>query len=161
MRALSAEGVLSLTPSVVIAVEGSGPAEAIEVLGKASVPFVLVPEAHDAAGVVAKIRLSPDVVGEADEGRGARRRGRRGSRHRSQPMRATITEHRKAIFVLGMSAARRLVAGSSTAADGIFALAGVDNALSGIDRLQAGERRGGAGRRARRRRHHGGARAMT
>jgi iron complex transport system substrate-binding protein len=37
MRALSPEGVLSLTPSVVLAIEG--PPDAIEVLTRASVPF--------------------------------------------------------------------------------------------------------------------------
>ncbi len=57
MRTLSPEGVLSVNPSVVLAVQGSGPKEAIDVLEKASVPFVLVPEAHDGDGVLAKIRF--------------------------------------------------------------------------------------------------------
>ena len=51
MRALSPEGVLSINPTAIIAVEGSGPKETIEVLKKASVPFVFVPEKYTAASV--------------------------------------------------------------------------------------------------------------
>ena len=40
MRALSPEGVLSVNPSAIIAIQGSGPKEAVEVLKKASVPYV-------------------------------------------------------------------------------------------------------------------------
>src|SRR3954468_3201089 len=44
MRQLSAEGVLGLNPSLVLAVQGSGPKETIDVLEAAKVPLVLVPE---------------------------------------------------------------------------------------------------------------------
>src|SRR5262245_9834795 len=42
MRALSPEGVLSVNPTGLLVVEGSGPREAIDVLKKASVPFITV-----------------------------------------------------------------------------------------------------------------------
>jgi iron complex transport system substrate-binding protein len=131
MRALSAEGVLALTPDLVIAVEGSGPADAIEVLEKASVPFVLVPEAHDAAGVVAKIRLIAGLVGKGKEGEALASAVEEDLKS-LEKIRDMIATHRKAIFVLGMSTGAPLVSGEETAADGIFALAGVDNALSGF-----------------------------
>ena len=44
MRQLSAEGVLGLNPSLVLAVQGSGPKETMDVLEAAKVPLVLVPE---------------------------------------------------------------------------------------------------------------------
>jgi hypothetical protein len=47
MRALSAEGVLGLNPSLVLAIEGSGPKETIAVLEAATVPLVRVPDRHD------------------------------------------------------------------------------------------------------------------
>jgi iron complex transport system substrate-binding protein len=132
MRALSAEGVLALTPDLVIAVAGSGPADAIEVLEKASVPFVLVPEAHDGAGVVAKIKLIAGLVGKEKEGEALAAAVEEDLRS-LDGIRATIKEHRKAIFVLGMSTGAPLVSGEQTAAAGIFALAGVDNALAGFN----------------------------
>ena len=44
MRALSAEGVLGLNPSLVLAIDGSGPKETIAVLEAATVPLVRVPD---------------------------------------------------------------------------------------------------------------------
>jgi iron complex transport system substrate-binding protein len=131
MRALSAEGVLALAPDLVIAVAGSGPADAIEVLEKASVAFVLVPEAHDSAGVVAKIRLIAGLVDKAKEGEALASAVEEDLKS-LEKIRATIETHRKAIFVLGISTGAPLVSGEHTAADGIFALAGVENALSGF-----------------------------
>ena len=69
MRALSAEGVLSVNPSLIIAVEGSGPPEVLDVLEAASVPFVLVPEAKDGDGVIRKIEMVADAVGARCRGR--------------------------------------------------------------------------------------------
>jgi iron complex transport system substrate-binding protein len=131
MRALSAEGVLSLAPDLVIAVEGSGPPDVIAVLEKASIPFVLVPEAHDGASVAAKIRFIAQLLDEAEGGEiiaGALEADLK----TVESMRAAIAERRKAIFILGMSTGAPLAAGNDTAADGIFALAGIDNALGGF-----------------------------
>ena len=44
MRALSPEGVLSVSPTAILMIEGSGPQTAIDVLAKAEVPVVAVPE---------------------------------------------------------------------------------------------------------------------
>ncbi len=131
MRALSPEGVLSLAPDLVVAVEGSGPPDAIEVLERASVPFVLVPEAYDAESAVRKIRFIADLLGVSEKGEDvvAALQADLGA---LEGIRARIAERRKAIFVLGMSTGAPLVAGEHTAANGIFALAGVDNALSGF-----------------------------
>jgi len=131
MRALSAEGVLSVTPDLVIAIEGSGPPDVIEILEHASIPFILVPEAHDGAGAVEKIRLIADLLGETEKG-DAVIKALAADLHAQEAIRASIPTRRKAIFVLGMASDAPLVGGEGTAADAIFALSGVDNALSGF-----------------------------
>ncbi len=68
MRALSPEGVLSKTPSVIIASEGSGPREAIEVLSHSSVPVVLIPDGHSPDAIVRKIEMVADAVGIPEKG---------------------------------------------------------------------------------------------
>ncbi|MET0748950.1 MAG: ABC transporter substrate-binding protein, partial [Rhizobium sp.] len=55
MRALSPEGILAVNPSAIIAVEGSGPPEALAVLRNASVPFETVPQSFDRDGILKKI----------------------------------------------------------------------------------------------------------
>ena len=59
MRALSPEGVIAVNPTAILAVEGSGPADALAVLKSAGIPFELVPEGYDRAAILKKI----DVVG--------------------------------------------------------------------------------------------------
>src|SRR5690606_33260117 len=55
IRALSPENILALDPSLIVAEGDAGPPEAVEVLKAAGIPFVLVPEATDPVGVLAKI----------------------------------------------------------------------------------------------------------
>src|SRR5262245_31574382 len=44
MRQLSTEGVLALSPTLVLALQGSGPKETIDILGQSKIPFVAVPD---------------------------------------------------------------------------------------------------------------------
>ena len=131
VRALTAEGVLSLSPSLVIAVEGAGPKETIDVLEKASVPFVLVPDDHTAEGVGAKIRLVAAAAGVAQKGEALARTVEEDLASLAA-IRARIVNRRKAVFVLGMSGGSATLAGSHTSADAIFTLAGVENALAAM-----------------------------
>jgi iron complex transport system substrate-binding protein len=132
MRALSAEGVLSLGPTVILAIEDSGPPEVIDVLEQASVPFVLVPKAHDSAGVAASIRLIADAVGETEKG-AALADAVAADLATVEAMLVRIAERRKAVFVLGVGGGAPTVAGSGTAAADMFALAHVENALAEAD----------------------------
>lgn len=129
MRALSAEGVLATSPSLIIAVEGSGPAEVLDVLENASVPLVLVPEAHDAAGVVAKIRLIAEATGVPEKGEELAT-AVAADLDELAALRATIGAPRKAVFVMSMSGGSPMVAGRGTLPDTVFALAGVQNPLT-------------------------------
>jgi iron complex transport system substrate-binding protein len=132
MRTLSPEGVLSVDPGLVLAIEGSGPKEAIDVLEKASVPLVLVPEAHDGEGVLRKIRFVADAVGEHERGKALAAAVSDDLATLAYET-ARIGERRKAVFVLSMGGGAPMVAGDGTAAAAIFALAGVDNALGGFN----------------------------
>ena len=69
MRALSAEGVLGLNPSLVLAIDGSGPKETIAVLEAATVPLVRVPDRYTADGIVEKIEMVANVAGEPVRGK--------------------------------------------------------------------------------------------
>ena len=63
MRALSAEGVISVDASLIIASDRSGPPEVVKALKAAPVPYVEVGEHLDAEGVVKKTRLVAGIVG--------------------------------------------------------------------------------------------------
>src|SRR5690606_18310102 len=57
MRALSAEGVLSTNPTVIIAASDAGPPPVVDVLKASSIPYVQVPDDKSPEGVAAKIRF--------------------------------------------------------------------------------------------------------
>lgn len=129
MRALAPEGVLKLGPSLILAIEGSGPPDAIEILQRASVPLLLVPEAHDAEGIARKIRFIAEAAGVPAEGEKVAAEVLADLTTLAKS-REAIKQHRKAVFVLAMGSGGPIAGGAETSAQAIFTLAGVDNALT-------------------------------
>ena len=130
MRALSPEGVLSVDPSVIIALEGSGPPEALEVLEKASVPMVTVPDRFDGEGILEKIRIVGDVLGEPDKA-AAYAAQVKAELDGAVAATASISERKTVLFVLSLQGGRILASGTDSAANGIIAMAGGLNAVTG------------------------------
>jgi iron complex transport system substrate-binding protein len=131
MRALSPEGVLALAPKIILAIEGSGPKDAVEVLSRASVPFVVVPEGYDEASVLRKVRFVAQALGVPEKGEAMAKQIAEDFAAVTA-MRAKITAHRSAVFVLAVGNGSPTIAGEHTSAEGIFKLAGVDNAIRGL-----------------------------
>jgi iron complex transport system substrate-binding protein len=129
MRQLSPEGVLGLGPSLVLAAEGSGPKETVAVLEAASIPFVQVPDRFTGSGIVEKIRLIAQATGSV--ARGACLAGLvEDDLAALAALRTRIERPRRALFILSFMNGRPMVAGRSTAADGIMKLAGASNAIT-------------------------------
>ena len=132
MRALSAEGVLGLNPSLVLAIEGAGPKETVAVLEAATVPLVRVPDRYTGDGIVEKIRMVADVAGEHDRGKCLA--GKVGDDLAALTrLREKITQPKKVLFVLSLLNGKPMVAGRNTAADGIIKLAGGVNAIDAYE----------------------------
>lgn len=129
MRALSPEGVLSVEPTAILMLAGAGPVEAIDVLSDARVPIVTVPEAYDIAGVVAKVRIVGAALGLEDRAEALVARIEAEARQ-IEAITTGIAERQSVLFVLTMAGGRFNAAGTDTAADGIIALAGADNAVT-------------------------------
>lgn len=131
MRALSPEGVLSVNPSAMLMLEGSGPPETLEVLKKASVPMVIVPERFDAQGILVKLRTVGQALGVDDKAkRLAEEVG--ADLEAAQALTRDIAERRRVLFILSNQGGRLLASGADTAADGIIKMAGAVNAMSGF-----------------------------
>lgn len=132
MRQLSAEGVLGLNPSLVLAMQGSGPKETIDILDAARVPLVMVPETFSEQGLLDKIAL----VGRAvDAGPRAECLSGAVSADLTQlrDLRSKVTKPVRVMFVMSLLNGRALAAGRSTAANEIIRLAGAVNVIDGYD----------------------------
>ena len=129
MRAISPENVLGINPDGILTIEGSGPPEAIEVLKKASIPFAMVPETFDEAGILEKIRVVGAALGVSDK---AEKLSAEVKVDIDAAIAATagISERKRVLFVLSMQGGKALASGTGTAADGIIKMAGAINAVS-------------------------------
>ena len=131
MRALSPEGVLSLQPDAILLLEGSGPPEAVDVLRKASVPLVFVRESYDRDGILHKIRSVGEALGLTE----ATRRFEAevaADLDKAKAATAGVAERKRVLFVLSLQGGKILASGEGTAASGIIALAGAENAVEGF-----------------------------
>lgn len=132
MRQLSPESVLSVDPTAILAQEGSGPPEAMDVLKKAAVPLIIVPEKYSEDGILEKIR----IVGEAlDRPEAAEKLARtvRDEIDAAEKRLATIKTPKHVLFVLSAQGGKLLASGTGTAADGIIRLAGARNAMDAFE----------------------------
>ncbi|RWL86780.1 MAG: hemin ABC transporter substrate-binding protein [Mesorhizobium sp.] len=131
MRALSPEGVLSVNPTGILALQGSGPKEAVDVLKKSSVPFIEVPDHFNHEGILEKIRIIGKALGvEAKAEKLAVETDAKLTTAERQT--ASIKDRKRVLFVLSTQGGKILAAGSDTAADGIIKLAGAVNAVEGF-----------------------------
>ncbi|RWF98727.1 hemin ABC transporter substrate-binding protein [Mesorhizobium sp.] len=131
MRALSPEGVLSVNPSGILALHGSGPKETVDVLKKSSVPFIEVPERYSHEGILEKIRTVGRALGV--EAKAEQLAAETDAKLKSaEKQTAAIKERKRVLFVLSIQGGKILAAGSDTAGDGIIRLAGAVNAVEGF-----------------------------
>lgn len=130
MRALSPEGILAVNPSAIIAVDGSGPPEALTVLRNASIPFETVPQSYDRDGILKKIVTVGDLLGVPDKAKALEEKV-------ASDLDAAIgasekrpeAERKRVLFILSAQGGKIMGSGTGTAADGIIKLAGAINAV--------------------------------
>ena len=136
IRALSAEGVLSLSPDLILLEEGAGPPEAVALLDRAGVRIVHVPSGHDAKSLPAKIEAVARAVGAENEGVRLAREIEADLAALKVDL-AGIGRRQRVLFVLSLVDGRPMAAGSGTAADAMIALAGGENVLTGMHGYKA------------------------
>ena len=130
MRALSAEGVLALKPTLVVATTAAGPATTLDQLRATGVEVIVLPDLYDYDSVIAKIASVGRVTGKQREAEAMIARGR-GDMAALTARLAKATGKPRVLFLLSMGGGAPQAAGRDTAADGIIRLAGGANAIDG------------------------------
>ncbi|HEV7327278.1 MAG TPA: ABC transporter substrate-binding protein [Bosea sp. (in: a-proteobacteria)] len=132
VRALSAEGVLSLKPSQIIAVEGAGPPDALALLKESGTPITMIPEALSPEAVVGKIAAIGKAAGAAEPAQQLAASVKTRFDELDK-LRAGLPKQKRVLFVLSLQNGRTMVGGRNTTADAIIALAGGVNAASAVE----------------------------
>jgi iron complex transport system substrate-binding protein len=130
MRALSAEGVLSLKPTLIMATTGAGPASTLDQLKAAGIDVIILPDRYDYDSVAKKIEAVGKATGKVAEADALIARGRADMKALADRLAETPARPR-VLFLMSMSGGAPQAAGRDTAADGIIRLAGGLNAIDG------------------------------
>jgi len=130
MRALSAEGVLSLKPTLVIATTAAGPATTLDQLKATGIEVLILPDHYDYESVIAKIELVGKLTGKTAEAQAMIAQGRADMASLAAKL-AAVPARPRVLFLLSMGGSAPQAAGAGTAADGIIKLAGGTNAVEG------------------------------
>jgi iron complex transport system substrate-binding protein len=131
LRQLSAEGILSRNPTLVVIAEGAGPPEVLELLAQAGLRIARVAEPPTPEGVIARI----EAVGRLLRAGAAAHRLAETTRARFAAvaaMRQHIGKPARVLFLLSLQNGRPTVGGAGTAADAMIGLAGGVNAAADI-----------------------------
>ena len=127
LRQLSAEGLLSLRPDVIVGSSEAGPATVLQQVQAAGVKVELVPAEHSFAEVLRKVAVVGAVTGREQA-----------AQKLSQSLQATWSQVQasvagaprkpRALFILSHNGSP-MVAGRDTAADALLQLAGAENVV--------------------------------
>ena len=132
VRALSAEGVLSLDPTLIIGENDMGPPSVIDQIKRTNVEIKVLPEIHSASGIISKIECVGSMIGmtknEIDFYN--KKLFEEISELETESSRG---ERKKIIYILSMQSGSPLIAGSNTSGNGLISLVGGINPLSSFE----------------------------
>lgn len=131
MRQLSAEGILSMRPTLVLASALAQPSTVLDQVAGRGVRVVTVPEPQMVDGISAKIQAIAGALDVASRGEALVQQVK-------QQLAAVPPQLASArmLFILSHSGMGAMAAGQSTAADAAFRAAGLQNAMQGFNRYQ-------------------------
>ncbi len=132
VRALPAEGVLSLSPTLVIAEDDAGPTAVLDQIRATGTPISIVPDDHTIEGAAQKIETVAGLLGCQAEGTAMAAALREDAAALAQAL-AGVEERPTVLFLLNIGQGTPMGGGANTSADGIIVLAGGRNALAAME----------------------------
>jgi iron complex transport system substrate-binding protein len=131
-RRLPAEGVLSLNPTLILALEGTGPPAVLDQLRSTGVGVELIPDTSSVAGAKQKIRQIGRILGRGAQADALVDRMERDLAE-ARALRAEATSTPEVLFIYARGTGSMNVAGRGTSAEAMIELAGAENAISGFE----------------------------
>ncbi len=137
-RALSAEGVLALAPTQIIASEDAGPPAVIKQLTASGIPVAVLAAHHRFEGVLDRVKQIGDLTGRESQATALTHKlqqewtqvrdsiEQRNTQHETQ----NKTKAPKIVFILAHAPNQVMVAGRETAAHAVLEYAGASNAIT-------------------------------
>lgn len=131
MRQLSAEGILSLKPTLVLATKDAKPQNVLTRLKNAGVHIEIIDNAYTAEGVVIKIKQVANILQLSEQGEQLAKEVQESIKVAKEFVQQAISKQQrkpaKALFILNMRGNSMMVAGKNSRADTMMQLAGITN----------------------------------
>lgn len=132
MRSLSAEPILALAPSHILAVEDAGPESTIRVLRQAGVKFTSIPDSPTVDGLMTKIQAVAEALDAAPAGEELANDIQTAVAQAIQSVGDPV--HRpRALFLLSIGRGGLMAGGRGTSAHSMIRLAGGQNVAAAIE----------------------------
>ncbi|GAJ30456.1 heme/hemin ABC transporter substrate-binding protein [Acidomonas methanolica] len=127
MRTISAEGVLSLQPDLILAMNDAGPPTAMDQLIASTLPVVFVDATPSPDAILERTRFLARLI-DAEKAGDALGASIEARFHDLAAWRAAHPVARRVLFIMRMTNGHPMAAGTGTAADAVIRLAGAINA---------------------------------
>lgn len=128
MRALSPEGLLALDPDLILASDGAGPAETVQIMQAAAVPFVQITDEPSTAGVLERVMTIATQLDAVEAGKTLVAQ-LENEFAELDVLTRSISNRKRVMFILSAQGGRINAAGRETAASAMIDLAGGANAF--------------------------------
>lgn len=134
IRNLSAEGVLSLKPTLVIGEDDMGPRSVINQIKQTGIDIKIVKEEHSSLGIINKIECIGEIIGEKDKTTIIINKKILPIKNELDAS-AEIIKNRniKIMFILNMDSGSPVIGGKNTSADGFIKMIGANNAFDNFE----------------------------
>ncbi len=133
VRNLTSEGILSLSPTLILSSDDANPASAIQQIRDAGTPLLLIEENETLEGVNRKITTIGKALGAESEAQALVDENTLKYK-KAESVRTTLDKTPAVMFVLAVRGSSSfMVAGNNTGAQTMIELAGGKNALTGFD----------------------------
>lgn len=134
VRNLSTEGILSLSPTLVIGEDDMGPADVIAQIENSGVDIISVEEQHNSNGILAKIRCVANVVGSQTKANKLIEQQLLPVIQRLENQAKSVRQQQQSVlFILSMNAGSPIVAGKNVSANGLINMLGARNSMLSFD----------------------------
>lgn len=140
-RTLAAEGLLALSPSLIVATEEAGPPAVLRQLEAARVPLQLLRSDYRFEGVLARAERLGSLLGREAQARALRSRLQaewaQAQAELARLRAAQVAAAPRVLFVMAHVPGQLRAAGQDTGAEAMLAYAGARNALQGVQGYKA------------------------
>ena len=134
VRALSAEGVLSLSPSLILGEDDTGPPTVMEQLSRVGIQIEIIPEENSTDGIIRKVKCVAEILG-VDENTKDKTLAILNADAKELKLLTEMNkkESPKVMFILSMESGSPTVGGRDTSADGLIKMTGAVNVMDSFE----------------------------